>query len=57
MNSQSSFYPRCCFKKIPGYNVTGALTAHRAICDIVNALKSGNYQRLAKMTGVRSLPP
>ena len=33
-----------------------ALIAHRAICDIDNALKSGNHQRLVKMTGVKSLP-
>ena len=36
-------------------NVTDALIAHRAICDIDNALKSGDYKRLVKMTGVKSL--
>ena len=36
-------------------NVTDALTAHRVICDIDNALKSGDHQTLVKMTGVRPL--
>ena len=40
-----------CFKKIP----TDALIAHRAICNIDNALKGGDHQRLVKMTGVKSL--
>ena len=31
-------------------NVTDALTAHRAICDIDNALKSSDHHRLVKMT-------
>ena len=36
-------------------SVTDALSAYRAICDIDNALKSGDYQRLVKMAGVKSL--
>ena len=35
--------------------VTDALSAHRALCDIDNALKTGNYKRLVKFTGVKSL--
>ena len=34
---------------------TDALISHRTICDIENALKSGDHQRLVKMTGVKSL--
>ena len=35
--------------------VTDALSSHRALCDIDNALKSGNHNSLVKITGVKSL--
>ena len=35
--------------------VTDALSAHRALCDIDNALNTGNYKILVKITGVISL--
>ena len=36
-------------------HVTTALSAHRALCDIDDALKSGNHQSLIHITGVKSL--
>ena len=36
-------------------HVTTALSAHRSVCDIDNALKNGNHRSLIKFTGVKSL--
>ena len=36
-------------------HVTSALSAHRIVCDIDNALKNGNHQRLLQITQVESL--
>ena len=36
-------------------HVTTALSAHRSVCDIDNALKNGNHRSLIKITGVKSL--
>ena len=36
-------------------HVTDALSAHRAVCDIDNALKTGNHKGLMKVTGIQSL--
>ena len=36
-------------------HVTSALSAHRIVCDIDNALKNGNHQRLVQITQVESL--
>ena len=36
-------------------NVTGALSAHRTVCDIDHALKNGNHKHLVKITGVESI--
>ena len=36
-------------------HVTDALSAHRAVCGIDNALKTGNHKRLIKITGIQFL--
>ena len=36
-------------------HVTSALSAHRIVCDIDNALKNGNHQRLLQITQIESL--
>ena len=36
-------------------HVTSALSAHRIVCDIDNALKNGNHQRLLQITQIQSL--
>ena len=37
------------------FHVTTALSAHRSVCDIDNALKNGNHRSLIKIAGVKSL--
>ena len=52
LRAASTHYP--ILRRFLAY-VTDALSSHRALCDIDNALKSGNHNSLVKITGVKSL--